>query len=522
MTDLTTTPGELTTNQQAVLTRNRLIENASLLRPEIPTKLFDDRRDIDIECGYPKSITPEQYRYLYDREGVARRVVQIFPEESWAVDPKVREDDEADQTEFEEAWEDLQRDRNIYHYMHRVDEISGIGRFGVLFLGFSDGEKAHMAVKVEEGLELMFLRAFDEDVVTVDSREADPMNPRFGQPTLYTITFQDLKGNVGGGTIRGIDSGDLSTPGTGTVGTGTQRTIGQITMKVHWERVLHVADNRETSEVFGTPRMQPVYNRIYDIRKVLSGSGEMFWKGAFPGYSFEINPSLGDAELDAETLRTEFANYSNGLQRYLALTGVTAKSLAPQVADPSKHVQTILENIAITLGVPKRKFLGSEQAQLASGQDAKTWNIRIARRQDKYLTPMLIRPFINRLIEFKVLPTPADEKYNVDWPDLNAVTDEEKAKVAAINTKALATYLTGGVDQLIPPAEFMTLILGIDPEMVDSIMEAAEEFMKEQEEDDALEEDDVALLPPGQVPPAVPAEEDDEGEEEEVGIADSS
>ena len=39
----------------------------SLMRSQFLTKLLDPRRDIDDECGYPKEISPQQYRYLYDR-----------------------------------------------------------------------------------------------------------------------------------------------------------------------------------------------------------------------------------------------------------------------------------------------------------------------------------------------------------------------------------------------------------------------------------------------------------------------
>jgi len=123
-----------------------IIENAILRRSDLLKEMFDPRRDIDSECGYPKELDATQYRYLYDREGVGHRIVTVLPEECWAMDPIISENEDPDETEFEAAWEDLQQKRNIYHFLQRIDEVSGIGRFGVLFLGLSDGEDTALPV----------------------------------------------------------------------------------------------------------------------------------------------------------------------------------------------------------------------------------------------------------------------------------------------------------------------------------------------------------------------------------------
>ena len=217
--------------------------------------------------------------------------------------------------------------------------------------------------------------------------------------------------------------------------------------------------------------MKSVYNRLLDIRKVLSGSGEMFWKGAFPGYAFEVNPDISDATIDEDTIRDTLEDYTAGLQRYIAIAGVTVKNLEPQISDPSVHVETQLKYIAISLGIPYRIFLGSEQAKLASTQDKETWNKRIAKRQTSYVDPLVIRPLIDRLIIYGILPSV--EEYFIDWPDLNAPGEEEGAKIAEIKTNALAKYVAGSVDELIPPKEYLMMILGMDQEEAETIEKAA-------------------------------------------------
>ena len=431
-----------------------------LIRTEFLRFLLDGARDIDAECGYPAWLTPDHYRAMYDREGISKRVVNCEPEESWCLKPEIYEDeDPEEETEFEAAWKKLAKDKNLFHWMKRIDILSGIGQYGILLLGLDDGKDLMEPVDgvnddgtFDENLKhkLTYLRTFSEEVVFVRIRETDITNPRYGLPKKYTIHFRDFPN-------WGIQAGEI------------------IARDVHWSRVIHVADNRKISEIYGVPRMQPVWNRLYDIRKIASSSGEGFWKGAFPGMAFEVNPELADqgVEIDKEGVRKEMQNYMNGLQRYIAITGVTAKTLAPSVTDPSPHIESHLKQIAIAMAIPYRVLFGSEEAKLASGQDAKAWIKRVGARQSEYLTPMLIRPFVDRLIDLGVLPRP--EEYHTDWPDLAAPSDLDKATVGLTRTQALAAYVSGGVSGLVPPEQYLTHILGMTSAEKDSIMDAAEE-----------------------------------------------
>ena len=298
---------------------------------------------------------------------------------------------------------------------------------------------------------LLYLKPFDQSVVKIKTNESDVTSPRYGFPTMYTIDFAAETSNTS----------DINTK------------------EVHWTRVIHVADNRDISETLGIPRMRNVYNRILDVRKILSGSGEMFWKGGFPGYSLEVNPDLDVTLTDTDkiAIRKEMKDYSDGLQRYIALTGISVKSLEPQVSDPKGHIDAQIKYIALSMSVPYRIFIGTEEAKLASTQDVKTMNKRVAKRQEGYLTPMLLRPLIDRLIAYGVLPE-VDE-YFVEWPDLNTPTDEDKAKVAVLKTEALAKYVQAGLDSLIAPKEYLMIIFGMTEEEAQVIEDATIKFLEE-------------------------------------------
>lgn len=233
---------------------------------------------------------------------------------------------------------------------------------------------------------LVFLRAFPEHLVQIVQYESNMASPRFGKPVRYLVTLNDPQEEMSG------------------IG------LPVASIYVHWSRIIHVADTHHTatsSEVFAVPRQRPVLNRILDLRKLYSGSAEMYWRGAFPGLSLETHPTLGgDVDINAASLRSMMSNYMNGLQRYLALSGMSAKSLAPQVVDPGMQVDKQLDAICIKIAIPKRIFLGSERGELSSGQDDSTWNDRKSERQLNYLTPRIIVPFLDRLITIGVLPPP--------------------------------------------------------------------------------------------------------------------
>lgn len=483
-------------------------------RAQLRNRLTDPRRDISKECGHPDSPDIDLYQRLYDRFCIATRVVQVIPFESWQVQPTVYEDENVDNiTEFEKRWDALGKSLQtgkkswykseygspIWEYIRRVDELSGIGHFGILLIGIDDGKPLNEPV---EGVEangvtslpintppgtdaqyfnttlnpplpddsvipmrgrgrprkkaernLIYMRAFSERLVQITQYDSNQSSPRYREPIMYSITLNDPN--------LGQESG---------VGMTTS------TVNVHWTRVLHVADNIGSSEVFGVPRQQPVLDRLLDLQKVYGGSAEMYWLGAFFGLSIETHPSMGgDVPIDKDAMRAMMENYMNGTQRFLALSGMGAKSLAPQVADPTNQINVQLEAICIQLGVPVRVFKGSERGQLASTQDASAWNDRLRARQNNYLTPKVIVPLVDRLIAMGVLPEPEDG-YCVEWPALDSFTDNDKANIALTKTKAIAAYVTGGGPTVMAPMDFFTRILGFNESEASEIVELAKEL----------------------------------------------
>jgi len=473
---------KLTKEQKKVLNEMKsqfLVNTTTLSRSAIAHALEMGDRDIDEACNYPRTVGIDQYVQMYRRNGVANRAVRFMSEESWKMLPDIYEiEDTRVETPFELAIKELKDKFHVFSYIKRADILSGIGRYGALLIGINDGKNLYEPVdgidpktgevmgEIEQR-KLIYLKPFREGNVTMSKWETDPTSPRFGMPVEYVVRTEDmLHGSI-------------------------------IDKTVHWSRVVHLADNREESDVCGIPRMESIYNMLLDIRKLLGGSAEMFWRGAFPGYSFEINPEyrgmLGDVEIDSDTIKEEFEKWSNGLQRYLALTGVSARSLSPQVSDPSLHLDAEFKAISLSIGVPYRVFIGTEEAKLASSQDVRSWNARIDERRNGYLTNYVIRPIFNRFIELGVIPSPKNMEYSVEWPDLNTLSDLDQAEVSLKQTTAMSTYVSAGVDQLVPPKEYLTMFIKKTMGEAEQIEKAAEKRF-EDSEGNAITEDSMPTV----------------------------
>lgn len=425
-------------------------------------------QEFETECGYPTEdqLTPEYFSRVYRRWALAARVVNIWPDETWAAPPEVYETDDPEPTPFEERYLELNTKVLLDHYMHRVDRLSGVGEYGVLFFGYGDGrelsspvaglnERGQPSVGRPPKNELLYVRAFDQETARVMSLVKDPLSPMFGWPEYYEIKFGGSPNTPSGVGV----GGDL------------------ITKKVHWTRCQHVADNRGTCEWAGTPRMRPVIDTLWDIRKVSGSSAEMFYKGGFPGYSFETYPDLaGESAIDEESLRQTLYNYQKGLERFLATVGGTWKSLQPQVADPSTHIDTYGKLLCATLDTPMRIFFGTESGHLASTQDDHTWRTRCKGRQRKYLDPFLLRPVVDRLILTGVLPTPSKgpQGYLTEWQDLQTLSDKDRADVALKRIQALALFKSGAVEQVFPKGMLWTTLMGFTDSQAEAMAKEME------------------------------------------------
>jgi len=439
-------------SQKLVVLASELVSRATLAQKL--GQSYGTARDIYTALGYPKILTFDHYYSRYKRQDIAKRIVNMPAIATWRGKPVITENVDKE-TEFENAWAKLVKSLNVYHYLTRVDKIAGIGQYAVLLMGFDDGHPLNQPV--EKATKVLYLRPYNENHAQINTWILDTKNERYGLPETYRIT---------------ISAGNKS------------NSVSQV---VHHSRVLHVAEGLDEDDIYGTPRLQAVYNRLQDLELIVGGSAEMFWRGAFPGYGFKAS---ADANIDPQAmsaLADEIDEYMHGLKRYLRLQGIDIENLAMQVADPSNHVEVQLKLISGATGIPVRILTGSERGELASSQDETNWNARIDERRKDFAEPRILRPFIDRLIEIGILPEPK-EGYTVEWPDIFALNEETKAKIGEIKTRSLAAYVNApGADMMVPIEIFLEEVLGFEREKIDKIREVAEKELREEAEEEETE-----------------------------------
>ncbi len=427
---------------------------------------FGGDRNLYSALGYDLQISLAAYRDRYDRGGIAHRVVEAEPKATWRGNPVIVEDEDPDTTtQFEEMIIQFDKAIGLWKTMRKTDILSGIGHYGVMLIGApGDMKEPLKTLKLED---IAYLMPWSEQDATILEYETNVEDPRFGQPILYNL-------------LR-------TTNTTGAIGTAGIDPTSTQPRRVHWTRILHLAENTLDSLVFGQPRLEDVWNLFDDLEKVTGGGSEAYWQRVNPGMQLDVDKDTEMDEGDMNDLEEEVTQYIHNMRRFIRTRGTNLNVLSSSVSNFSNQSDSIIIQISGTKGIPKRILTGSEAAHLASSQDRTNWHEKIEDRREQYAEPDIIRPFINRMIDLGALP--AVDEYSVRWPvmqDLNPVEQADVTdKLAGVNSKIGGTIITDAEirDRILqlPPAEEVE-----DPE--EEEIEAVEEPVIE---DPALEDTDA-------------------------------
>jgi hypothetical protein len=405
----------------AILRANGVLSDRLNLAQQYGLLTFGNkRRDVYAAAGYDKSIRFEQYLACFQRQDIAQRIVSAPVVEAWRYPPTLLDGidtaEGAEGTPFTNAWlrlvnsarDDAETRPGIVHPLTRLDLVSRIGRYAVLFFGLNDGkapEEPAEANSLRDISDLLFVSVYDEGSARIVGWETDRTSPRYGKPTLYELVS--------------IESGQ------------------QTTLRAHWTRCLHVADGVLTNDLFGTPALEPVWNRLIDIQKIMAATGEAGWTVMQPGYIFSTRDGYELSDDGAEQRQEQIDEFVHGLRRFLEVNGYEATTLSSQLQDPTGAITNALRLISAATGIPLRKLTGSERGELASTQDDENWIDFIEARQRQHLAPVIIEPFVNRLLWLGVLPPPSSGAYTVWWPSLRKNDPHRQAQIADISAQAL-------------------------------------------------------------------------------------
>lgn len=410
-------------------------------------------RDMWSTFGYPQTLTPEDFMRMYLRNGVASRIVRAYPQATWRDYPLVRDEKgDSGQKEtrgrpnpnfsaFVESVENFFDQHSVTHYLERADRLSGIGRFGILVMGFGDGNSLDTPLSPGKH-ELQYLSAYGEPRVKITRLVSDVTNIRYALPEMYEVTpdTSSMTSNAGGTVIQNKQ------------------------FKVHHSRVIHLAEFLDENEVLGTPRLMPVFNHLLDLEKTVGSGAETYWLNSRGGMAITADADVAIDPQVLEDMRQQAEEFEHQLRRTIALQGAQASLLQASIADPKSNVEAALQLIAGGVGIPMRILIGSERGELSSEQDENNWAARIDERQEGYATPRVVRPFVQKMIDTGNVLAP-EGKWWVEWPSSASLSPAAQADIAVKRSQALAAYNNApGAELIVPVQEFRADFLNLTPE----------------------------------------------------------
>lgn len=386
---------------------------------------FGGARDVYEVFGYHKAPKHIDFVRKYLRQDIAQRVIRAPVNALWTDHP-----DLDGGARFNKAWMELVEDLDLFKVLTDADYFTGLGMFSVVFLGLDDGANPASPVNLNRSHRLLFMQPYIEASISISEVESNPTNPRFGLPTKYKIT----------------PSQSLITTTNSTLAKSTG------SFDVHWHRILHLADNTLESPVFGHSRLEPIYNVLDDIQKVVGGAAETFWLTSNRGMQVDVDKDVELETEDAEALADEIDEYQHGLRRILRTRGVKVNSLGSDVADPRGVFFSLMSLLSSNTGIPQRVLMGAEAGQLASQQDRANWAIQVEQRTSLWGTPKVMKPLLRQLIMLGVLPKPS-KTIEIQWAEpfkMNPLergqTSAQQARSATNVARAMETFQKIGVD----------------------------------------------------------------------------
>ena len=373
-------------------------------------------RDMYGVFGWKRRLVFRDFLQKYQRHPVARRVVNSFPDALWA-DPPILAGDPV----FQQSWQDLLSYQPVFATLQKLDKLCRMGRYAILVVGFDDGLAMDQPVATPPaGVErkVLYLQPYSEGSVRTLTYEENTQSARFGLPVTYEVMP---------GFFTSVDGYASTTSGA---------PITQRSFKVHWTRVLHVAENALESPVFGSSCLEPIFNSLDDLEKISGGSAEIFWLNARSGLHIDVDKEMDLKADDADALESEIDEYSNNLRRVIRTRGVKVTNLGASLMDPKNTYDTAISDIAVATGLPKRELMGSEAGQLASQQDRANWANRCDERVSEYCNPIVLIPFLRMMIDARVLSPPTT--LTVTWPEAFKMNPLERAQTSAQMARSAA------------------------------------------------------------------------------------
>lgn len=405
-----------------------MLHESLLGRYNFFSKMFNwTRRDLYKTFGYNRDPGFDDRLAKYLRQDLAARVVDAPAAALWTNPPQIT----ASNDTWNTAWMDLVARHNLWAMLERADKLAGIGRYSIIIIGFNDGQSLDQPVnkqRLKRNVQkIMYLQPYSERSASIQSYNQNTRSEAFNKPEMYLIQPNLEKALGFDNTAR------------------KNNTLGSF--KVHASRVIHIAENVLENDIFGSPRLERVYNILDDLLKVTGGSAETYWLTANRGMHIDVDKEMEMEAADAKDLSDEIDEYNNDLRRVIRTRGVKVTNLGGDVSDPKNTFSVLIATLSGASGIPQRILIGSEAGQLASAQDRANWADRIDERRADWANPIVLHQLIKLLTSVGYLESDTSTSITIAWPSAFKMSPLEAAQTSAQHARS-ATNFTKAITEM--------------------------------------------------------------------------
>lgn len=129
---------------------------------------------------YMQNMKYKTLSQFYEEDGMARRIVDVIPEEM--VTPGFKVDGVKDDKSFRSRWDELRLNSKI------IDALSWSRLFGGSAILAVVADNRMLKSPVKPGSQLEDIRVYDRNQITVQERETNARSQRYGEPKIYKIS----------------------------------------------------------------------------------------------------------------------------------------------------------------------------------------------------------------------------------------------------------------------------------------------------------------------------------------------
>lgn len=366
----------------------------------------DTLHNIYLDFGYPLHLEFFNFWNMYRRFGIARRVVELYPDQTWLEDPIIDGG-----SAFDRELEKLNKRLGLWRRLKGLDTRQRVGRYAGMFMRVRDNLSPDRPIEspLSGSGALLDMVPLYESQLEVSATQDDPKEDDFGMPTMYQFT-------------------------SGTAGTRNEK--AGASFQIHPSRIVIASEDSDNSGIYGIPVLESIYNSLMDLRKVLGGGGEGFYKNAAQSIVFDLKDAAsakGNATL-LNKFNEQYDDFSqNRSRRAMWTPGMEAKVLDSNLVNPKEFAANPLMDVSAGANIPTALLVGNQEGRLAGDQDTKGFLSQVQARRTDFGTDM-VTDTLDWLIKWGLLPA-AD--YTVEWPDAMAPSAGEKLgnaeKMATIN-----------------------------------------------------------------------------------------